>query len=136
MPEPRRMFAPCWTAPSPSVLAAVTIADDLASARWAAGATTWDDRLYAAVALHPTSAGCPTPAPEDHGERQVVAVGETGMDLYWPGLAFGTAAPRRSSARGRLAYRPGKTRGKPLMIHNQDADAEVLDVLAAEAPRR
>ena len=42
------------------VLAAVTIADDLASARWAAGATTWDDRLYAAVALHPTRAGALT----------------------------------------------------------------------------
>ena len=38
------------------VQAAVTIADDLDSARWAAGAAGWDNRLYAAVALHPTRA--------------------------------------------------------------------------------
>ncbi|HEY0805818.1 MAG TPA: TatD family hydrolase, partial [Pseudonocardiaceae bacterium] len=32
----------------------VTIADDLTAARWAVQASTWDDRVFAAVALHPT----------------------------------------------------------------------------------
>ena len=45
------------------MLAAVTIADDLASARWAAGATTWDDRLYAAVVTAPHLAPAPSPTP-------------------------------------------------------------------------
>ena len=39
------------------VQAVVTIADDLASARWVAEAAEWDDRVYGAVALHPTRAG-------------------------------------------------------------------------------
>ena len=34
----------------------VTVADDLASARWAATAALWHPDLYAAVALHPTRA--------------------------------------------------------------------------------
>ena len=38
------------------VQAVVTIADDLDSARWAVQAAHWDDRVYAAVALHPTRA--------------------------------------------------------------------------------
>ena len=36
------------------VTRAVTIADDLAAARWAVQAAHWDDRVAAAVALHPT----------------------------------------------------------------------------------
>ena len=38
------------------VTAVVTIADDLASARWVTQAAEWDPRVYAAVALHPTRA--------------------------------------------------------------------------------
>ena len=38
------------------VEAVVTIADDLDAAQWAAQATEWDPRVYAAVALHPTRA--------------------------------------------------------------------------------
>src|SRR5438874_1208930 len=34
----------------------VTIADDLAAARFAVDAAHWDARVYAAVALHPTRA--------------------------------------------------------------------------------
>ena len=121
------------------VLAAVTIADDLASARWAAGATTWDDRLYAAVALHPTTcAGALTDTARSEiellaGEQRVVAVGETGMDLYcWPDRWLRRAG---RPARGlRLAYRPGQT-------HRQTADdpqptpTPRFSMLAAEGPR-
>ncbi|MCH9708975.1 MAG: TatD family hydrolase, partial [Actinomycetia bacterium] len=42
------------------VRAVVTIADDLASARWAVEAADWDPRVYAAVALHPTRANALT----------------------------------------------------------------------------
>ena len=72
------------------VQAVVTIADDLDSARWVAAASEWDDRLYAAVALHPTRADALTESARTELERlaaepRVVAIGETGMDLYWPG---------------------------------------------------
>ncbi|MBO0839325.1 MAG: TatD family hydrolase, partial [Sciscionella sp.] len=35
----------------------VTVADDMDSARWVVEASTWDSRVYAAVALHPTRTG-------------------------------------------------------------------------------
>jgi TatD DNase family protein len=119
------------------VVAAVTIADDLDAARWAAEAATWDPRVYAAVALHPTRANVLTDDARAELERlatheRVVAIGETGMDLYWPGKLDGCADP--SAQRESFAWHIdlAKRTGKPLMIHNRDADAEVLDVLRAE----
>lgn len=119
------------------VQAMVTIADDLASARWAAGATAWDDRVYAAVALHPTRAGALTDAARVDIERlaagpRVVAVGETGLDLYWPGKIEGCAPPAVQREAFAWHIDLAKRIGKPLMIHNREADAEVLDVLRAE----
>lgn len=119
------------------VEAVVTIADDLESARWVTRAAEWDPRVYAAVALHPTRAGALDDAARAEIERlaghpRVVAVGETGMDLYWPGRLDGCAEP--SVQREAFAWHIdlAKRCGKPLMIHNREADAEVLDVLAAE----
>lgn len=117
--------------------AVVTIADDLESAHWATGAAGWDHRLYAAVALHPTRAAALT----DDARREiealsadprVVAIGETGLDLYWPGRLEGCAdlATQREAFAWHIDL--AKRTGKPLMIHNRDADAEVLDVLAVE----
>src|SRR5208337_4467499 len=78
-------------------------------------AADWDPRVYAAVALHPTRAAALTDTARAEIERlvahpRVVAVGETGMDLYWPGRLEGCAEPA---------------------VH-READAEVLDVLRAE----
>jgi len=61
----------------------VTVADDLASARWVVEAAHWDDRVTAAVALHPTRTAAITDAEFAEIERlaadpRVVAVGETG----------------------------------------------------------
>jgi len=121
------------------VVAAVTIADDLEAARWAAEAATWDPRVYAAVALHPTRANALTDDARAELEQlatheRVVAIGETGMDLYWPGKLDGCADP--STQRESFAWHIdlAKRTGKPLMIHNRDADADVLDVLRAEGP--
>ena len=119
------------------VAAVVTIADDLDSARWVTRAAEWDPRVYAAVALHPTRADALDDAARAEIERlvrhpRVVAVGETGLDLYWPGRLDGCAQP--ATQRDAFAWHIdlAKRCGKPLMIHNREADAEVLDVLAAE----
>ncbi len=119
------------------VQAVVTIADDLESARWAAAAAGWDDRLYAAVALHPTRAAvlgedARTVIEALAAGPRVVAIGETGIDLYWPGRLDGCAdlATQREAFSWHIDL--AKRTGKPLMIHNRDADAEVLDVLRAE----
>ncbi|CDO06968.1 YchF/TatD family DNA exonuclease [Mycolicibacterium cosmeticum] len=119
------------------VQAVVTIADDLDAARWAAQAAGWDDRVYAAVALHPTRADALDDAARAELEtlatqERVVAIGETGMDMYWPGKLDGCADPVRQRDAFAWHIDLAKRAGKPLMIHNRDADAEVLDVLAAE----
>jgi TatD DNase family protein len=117
--------------------AVVTIADDLDAARWVTRAAEWDSRVYAAVALHPTRADALDDAARAEIERlaahpRVVAVGETGIDLYWPGRLDGCA--EAGAQREAFAWHIdlAKRCGKPLMIHNREADAEVLDVLRAE----
>ena len=119
------------------VRAVVTIADDLRSARWVTRAAEWDPRVYAAVALHPTRADALNDAARAEIERlaahpRVVAVGETGMDLYWPGRLDGCAEPGVQREAFAWHIDLAKRCGKPLMIHNREADAEVLDVLRAE----
>jgi TatD DNase family protein len=119
------------------VQAVVTIADDLDSARWVTEAADWDDRVYAAVALHPTRANALTDEAKTVIERlaehpRVVAVGETGMDMYWPGKLDGCAEPAAQKDAFAWHIDLAKRIGKPLMIHNRDADQEVLDVLQAE----
>ncbi|MBJ7463455.1 MAG: TatD family hydrolase [Mycolicibacterium sp.] len=122
---------------SAGVQAVVTIADDLDAARWAARAAEWDPRVYAAVALHPTRANALDDAAKAELEAlaaapRVVAVGETGMDMYWPGRLEGCADPAEQREGFAWHIDLAKRTGKPLMIHNRDADAEVLDVLRAE----
>ncbi|SPM35293.1 Tat protein secretion system quality control protein TatD (DNase activity), partial [Mycobacterium rhizamassiliense] len=117
--------------------AVVTIADDLDSARWVTQAADWDPRVYAAVALHPTRTDALDDAARAEIERlaahpRVVAVGETGMDMYWPGKLDGCAAPDVQREAFAWHIDLAKRIGKPLMIHNREADAEVLDVLRAE----
>jgi TatD DNase family protein len=119
------------------VRAVVTIADDLDAARWAVRASEWDERVYAAVALHPTRADALADDARFEIEQlaahpRVVAIGETGMDMYWPGKLDGCADPARQREAFAWHIDLAKRTGKPLMIHNRDADAEVLDVLASE----
>ena len=119
------------------VRAVVTIADDLASARWVTRAAGWDPRVYAAVGLHPTRAdSLDAPACAEiealAAQPRVVAIGETGLDWYWPGRLEGCAEPAAQRAAFAWHIDLAKRTGKPLMIHNRDADAGVLDVLRAE----
>ncbi|MBV9351242.1 MAG: TatD family hydrolase [Mycobacterium sp.] len=119
------------------VVAIVTIADDLESARWVTEAAEWDPRVYAAVALHPTRANTLTDTARAEieqlaGHPRVVAIGETGMDLYWPGKLDRCAEPDAQRAAFAWHIDLAKRTGKPLMIHNRQADAQVLDVLRAE----
>jgi TatD DNase family protein len=114
------------------VARAVTIADDLASARWVVQAAHWDDRVVAAVALHPTRTAAVTE--DDHAEIErlardprVVAVGETGLDYYWD---YSPPAPQQDSFRRHIDL--AKRLGKPLMIHDRDAHTDVLRVLREE----
>ena len=110
----------------------VTVADDLASARWVGQAAQWHPDLYAAVALHPTRAD----TLDEDARRQiellaadprVVAIGETGLDHYWD------AAPHDVQAEAFAWHIDlAKRLGKPVMIHDRDAHDDVLSVLRSE----
>jgi TatD DNase family protein len=112
------------------VVRAVTVADDLESARWVVRA----ERVLAAVALHPTRTASVSDA--DHAEiaalaadPRVVAVGETGLDHYWD------HSPHDAQEREfRWHIDLAKRLGKPLMIHDRDAHEDVLRVLREEGP--
>ncbi|MCP2262528.1 TatD DNase family protein [Streptoalloteichus tenebrarius] len=110
----------------------VTVADDLDSARWAARAATWDDRVFAAVALHPTRTaafGDQDRATLEDLARQprVVAIGETGLDYYWD-----YSPPHAQQEAFRWHIDLAKRVGKPLMIHDRDAHEDVLRILEEE----
>ncbi len=115
-----------------NVTRAVTIADDLASARWVVQAAHWDGRVTAAVALHPTRTAAVAEDEFAEIERlaadpRVVAVGETGLDYYWD-----HAPPAAQQASFRWHIDLAKRLGKPLMIHDRDAHDDVLRILREE----
>ena len=124
-----------WTGPRPSgSTRAVTVADDLAAARWVVDAAHWDDRVPppsrctrrarppSPTTTSPRSSGSPR-------DPRVVAVGETGLDYYWD------YSPPDAQQRGfRWHIDLAKRLGKPLMIHDRDAHADVLRVLREEGP--
>ncbi|MFI7526544.1 TatD family hydrolase [Nocardia salmonicida] len=115
----------------------VTVADDLAAAQWAVRAAQWDPRVYAAVALHPTRADAlddKAKAELEHlaADPRVVAVGETGLDYYWPGKLDGCADVETQIEGFRWHIDLAKRVRKPLMIHNREADHDLLTVLLDE----
>ncbi|MFF7939959.1 TatD family hydrolase [Nocardia gamkensis] len=117
----------------------VTVADDLAAAQRAVRAAHWDDRVYAAVALHPTRANALDDDAKAELERladdpRVVAVGETGLDYYWPGKLDGCADIETQIDGFRWHIDLAKRVRKPLMIHNREADHDLLTVLLDEGP--
>jgi len=115
----------------------VTVADDLAAARWAAQAATWDPRVFAAVAVHPTRTSSFTDADrvvieELARQPRVVAVGETGLDYYWD---YSTPEDQQEAFRWHIDL--AKRVGKPLMIHDRDAHEDIYQVLQEEgAPEK
>lgn len=115
----------------------VTVADDLAAAQWAVQAANRDVRVYAAVALHPTRANALDDAAKVElerlaADRRVVAIGETGLDYYWPGKLDGCADIETQIEGFRWHIDLAKRLGKPLMIHNREADHDLLTVLLDE----
>jgi TatD DNase family protein len=112
----------------------ITVADDLSAARWAAEAATWDSRVFAAVAVHPTR----TSAFSDEDKAvieelvrqpRVVAVGETGLDYYWD---YSPPSAQQEAFRWHIDL--AKRVGKPLMIHDRDAHEDIMRVLHEEGP--
>jgi TatD DNase family protein len=91
--------------------------------------------VYAALGVHPTEVAGLTDADYDRLERllgrpKVVAVGETGLDYYWK-----RTNPAEQQEHFRRHIELATRVGKPLVVHDRDAHADVLRVLAdAGAP--
>ena len=141
----------------------VTVGTTLESSRWSARCAAEHDEVYAAVAIHPndteaataparepagsaspaapSSAGPPPTAPPPTadevlaeiealaGSPRVVAVGETGLDYYRD-----HAAPDTQRWWFREHIKIAKRAGRALMIHDREAHADVLRILAEEGP--
>lgn len=120
----------------------VQVGVDLASARWAVAAAHEHAAVVAAVALHPNeaprlaAAGTLDDALSDidalAADPRVRALGETGLDH------FRTPPEGRASqeASFRAHIESADRHGKAVMIHDRDAHADVLRVLADRAPDR
>jgi TatD DNase family protein len=112
----------------------VTVGCDVPSARWAAGCADSFPNVYAAVAIHPNETAIAGAKDEVMAEiarlaalPQVRAVGETGLDYYRDSAPPGV---QRDWFRAHIEL--AKQVGKPLMIHDRDAHADVLSILAAD----
>ncbi|MFI9583987.1 TatD family hydrolase [Streptomyces sp. NPDC052236] len=141
------------------VTTVVQVGCDLKGSRWAVETATAHESVHAAVALHPNEAPRIVHGDPDGWSRQgareaggdgalddalaeidrlaalpqVRAVGETGLDQFRTG-ADGIAAQERSF---RAHIEIAKRHGKALVIHDRDAHADVLRILAEEgAPER
>jgi TatD DNase family protein len=115
----------------------VTVADGLDSAEFAVSAAHWDPRVWAAVAVHPSRADVLDEAAKTTLESlardpRTVAVGETGLEWFWLGKGGGCAGEQEQFEAFRWHIDLAKRVGKPLMIHNREADADVLKTLDEE----
>jgi TatD DNase family protein len=112
----------------------VTVGCDVGSSRWAADCARGHGSVYAAVAIHPNAAAV---APGDAlrvieelaAQPKAVAVGETGLDYY---RDHSPPDVQQKFFREHIAI--AKRAGKALMIHDRDAHADVLRILAEEGP--
>jgi TatD DNase family protein len=114
------------------VAAAITVGDTVASSQWCVAAAQTHHDVYAAVAVHPTEITGLAEAGYAELERlaadpRVVAIGETGLDYYWQ-----RTEPAAQQEHFRRHIDLAKRVGKPLMIHDRDAHADILRILREE----
>jgi TatD DNase family protein len=114
----------------------VTVGCDVPSSVWAANCAAEDDRVVAAVAIHPneTARAAAGPGGRDGvlaqiadlaAQPRVRAVGETGLDYYRD-----SAPPAIQRDWFRAHIDIAKAAGKALMIHDREAHDDVLAILA------
>lgn len=120
-----------------------TVGDGLAEAEAALAAARHHERVYAACAIHPTRAHELDDAARERvaelaRDPRCVAVGETGLDTYWITHAPERTAPLEVQEEAlRWHIDLAVETGKALMLHNREADEDLLRVLAdAPSPRR
>lgn len=115
-----------------------TVGDDLAEAELALQAARQHHNLHAACAIHPTKAhqldeNAKIRLSEMARDENCVAIGETGLDSYWiEHSPESTATLEQQEASLRWHTQLAREVGKTLMIHNREADADLLRILDDE----
>ena len=118
----------------------ITVGCDTASSQWAAKCAATFPSVFATVAIHPNETGAAAASAAGRvtvlaeiatlaALPQVRAVGETGLDYYRD-----SAPPEVQRDWFRAHIEIAKQVRKPLMIHDRDAHADVLSILAADGP--
>lgn len=107
------------------------VGDGIEETRQAVAATQWDERVVAAVAVHPTKSQQLTDEVRDEltelaGHTRVVAIGECGLDWYWLDKDETTADKDTQIEALHWHIELAKKLGKPLMIHNREADEDLM----------
>jgi TatD DNase family protein len=110
----------------------ITVGDTVAASRWCVRAANTHPDVYAAVAVHPNEVN--GLHDDDYAELtelardpRVVAVGETGLDYYWD-----TVPPEVQHEHFRRHLALATAVGKPVMIHDREAHADVLRIVAEQ----
>ena len=116
-----------------------TLADSRAAVALAERYVETPCALYAAVGVHPTAADDLSPATlaelrELARHPRVVAIGEIGLDYYWPnapdrGWPCAAPAQQRAALEAQLAL--ADELSLPVILHDRDAHADILDILRA-----
>jgi len=112
----------------------VVPAVDLATCREVIRIAEEHDGVYAAVGIHPESAGDVPEGAYDEIERmaqhpKVVAIGEIGLDYYWD------SAPRPVQQEVmEKQVELAKRVGLPIIVHNRESTEDVLALLARTRP--
>lgn len=116
-----------------------TVGDGLAEAELALEAAHFNERVFAACAIHPTRAHELDAATRERlrtmaADQRCVAVGETGIDTYWLKHDPTRTAPLEVQEEAlRWHIDLAVATGKTLMIHNREADGDLFRILA-DAP--
>ena len=117
-----------------------TVGDGLEEAELALQAAHFNQRVFAACAIHPTRAheldrDARAHLTEMAADERCVAVGETGIDTYWLKHDAERTAPLEVQEEAfRWHIDLACESGKALMIHNREGDAEMMRILDS-APR-
>jgi TatD DNase family protein len=89
-------------------------------------------RLYKMAGIHPCEVAAGSTCPEQTlldlcSAEDVIAVGETGLDGYWSREAMSEQADHL-----RIHCRIAKELGKPIVLHNRETTADLLDLIESE----
>ncbi|ALA67880.1 TatD family hydrolase [Corynebacterium lactis] len=132
--EPEEIAALMDRAAAAGVVGVCTVGDGMPETELAFAAAHSHPRVWAAAAIHPTRANelddaAKARLAEMAADERVVAIGETGLDWYWLDSLDGCASKEEQLSALRWHMDLAESVGKPLMIHNRDADEELMAAL-------